>query len=779
MESAVLDEAAADAFGKRFFAEPNRLRWTAIESGQLPPATLNRLKPWLDRLRRGRDPIILPFAAEDETVWYAATTTARAFRYTRAELAAFLGLTYSDFGGQPTILDPANQVEAALAATFGRNVLRIHVPRRYMETARSRLELFAKLLDEAPRRTEILPRPVGRILADFEEGLRLGDDSAVGECIEECERNGQLDAQNLLYLRIRRDEGRQDWQAILDAARRYHLISAARRPRRVSEAILRAVYATTLASYESTRDPAGAIKRFREDVYVDYAPLLATRKAYECSEADALFVMRAVSVAKNRQEALGALAAIDEEALHQGWLAALIEFLPEGLEGSDLGTGTSATPVQGVAPGRAPDVGTDSLSSAREAFFSGDLDRAWNLASTLGRSEGSAQLLIACACDIGTLSAAQEALDSLSGLSEPERQRLEERNSVASNLERLRQLLAPPVAVVAGRQPQIPQNWGEWFEALSANQDWKEAATVAESGSLEWDPREVEKEESATRIAKALSELRTSGYSRISESLPHILRGIARCSDLPRRFGEVLETLTLIHLCDEAPGRLFFGTLADLCTHTLGLGVTREAYTGLLAECIGAITRGAGPADFDGILDLLDVLMTYATPDPVQRGAVADTIAELFVRFRSKADTLQLAFLGCLLQDAGRQVPATLTPERDPERSRNPLASLAGRTIALYSLNEPALHRVAKLLEDTIDSASVTVFHDKAGGSSALRSAARNADIFVIATAAAKHAATEFIEEVRGSQAVTLKPRGQGSASMLLSLREYARSGSM
>ena len=142
---------------------------------------------------------------------------------------------------------------------------------------------------------------------------------------------------------------------------------------------------------------------------------------------------------------------------------------------------------------------------------------------------------------------------------------------------------------------------------------------------------------------------------------------------------------------------------------------------------------------------------------------------------------------GVLLARSGRYAEAAddfshsaaLIPDGDAEISEeeaNPLGLLTGKTIALYSLRETVLHRIANVLNDTVKDVSVTTFHDKTGGSSALRSAARNADVFVIAIAAAKHAATNFIEGERGSHAVTLKPDGQGSASMLRSLHEYARS---
>ena len=664
-------------------------------------------------------------------------------------------------------------------------MLRIRVSQKHKSTARARLELYAKLVDEAPQRMEALPRPAGRILADFEEALRRGDDTVASECIAELERNGHLDARNLLYLRIRRNEGREYWQEILDSAQRYNLISASRRPRRVSQAILRAVYATSLASYESNGDAAGALGQFRNVVYPDYAPLLGTRTAYQCWEADAFFLMHAVSEAETSDDVRGALTGIDEDAHHRPWLTALIETLPSSEQ--EVGTVTaedailSAEDANHVVCEVESTSPSDPLLAAREAFFAGALDEAWDLVGHLDPSAASAQLVIACACDVGTLAAAQHALETFARLPSSAREALAQRNSVANNLELLRKLIAPLSAATAdkGLQPHIPQNWTEWIEAISANQHWKEAAAVAEQGSLDWDPAEFQKIELVTRFTKALSDLASPGHARILESLPYLLRSISRCDTHPRHLSDALETLTLIHLCDDAPGRLFFGTLADLCNLILSVGVTPHGYTDLLTECISAITNNAGAADFDGLIELLDVLVTYSAPDTPLRAAVASTIAELFIRFCSKAAPIQLVLLRQLLQDAACEVPSALIPDEDAEVAQeeaNLLGPLTGKTIALYSLRETVLQRIASLLRGTVEDVTVTTFHDKTGGSAELRSAARHADVFVIAIAAAKHAATNFIERERGSQAVTLKPDGQGSASMLRSLHEYAKS---
>ena len=68
----------------------------------------------------------------------------------------------------------------------------------------------------------------------------------------------------------------------------------------------------------------------------------------------------------------------------------------------------------------------------------------------------------------------------------------------------------------------------------------------------------------------------------------------------------------------------------------------------------------------------------------------------------------------------------------------------------------------------------VATFHDHVGGSPALRAAAANSDVFVLAVAAAKHAATIYIAHNRPKNRFTVYSRGQGRTSLISALKENA-----
>ena len=98
---------------------------------------------------------------------------------------------------------------------------------------------------------------------------------------------------------------------------------------------------------------------------------------------------------------------------------------------------------------------------------------------------------------------------------------------------------------------------------------------------------------------------------------------------------------------------------------------------------------------------------------------------------------------------------------------------LANKTVAIYTLTESAGQRVRDMLSQTYPGVVVQLSHDKVGNDR-LKQLARNADLFVMVTASAKHAATLFIEEHRRGRPL-LRPAGKGSASALRVIHEHLK----
>jgi hypothetical protein len=112
------------------------------------------------------------------------------------------------------------------------------------------------------------------------------------------------------------------------------------------------------------------------------------------------------------------------------------------------------------------------------------------------------------------------------------------------------------------------------------------------------------------------------------------------------------------------------------------------------------------------------------------------------------------------------------SPDSVAELTADPLVELSQVSVGLYSLTESALRQVKRILEKQYPGVKVSLNSDLVG-TTRLKQLARQSDLFVMATASAKHAATEFIDANRPTSLPTLRAAGKGAASMIAALRNH------
>lgn len=100
-------------------------------------------------------------------------------------------------------------------------------------------------------------------------------------------------------------------------------------------------------------------------------------------------------------------------------------------------------------------------------------------------------------------------------------------------------------------------------------------------------------------------------------------------------------------------------------------------------------------------------------------------------------------------------------------------STLNDKVVGIYTLTESVAQRVKKQLLADYPRADIRLNNDK-GGSTMLRSLAREADVFIFAWLSSKHSAYYAIKEERGDKPL-LQPSGKGSTSMLDCIRSYLK----
>ncbi len=745
------------SFETEFFGPGNRLRWDAIQAGSLSPDVQQRLGPFLEDFTRNPEVVALPRVRDDGRVqWYILCRSSRAARFARDEIRGFLGPTYSDYQGRPTVLDPQDTVEAAVLARYGNNAFRIEVPRRELfDTARERLSLLISLRNERPTRYARRIRAAGRVLREFEYALLAGTGPAAADCIEELRSSGHLSAANLLFLEVRRLAAGGHWDAIL-ALPELEALLAMVRPRRVTEVLVRAVYAARLREFEDGNRAAAAIERFRAEVFNRFRDLYRTRGNISGYEIDASFLMAAaVSTPSHAEIAQPILAAYPPDSAGRGYLSALAELIP-----------LAPAPTQ-LSP----------LESSRKAFAEADVDHAYQLAIELPPSFDRCALLLRCARDMGTLAAAQVALDALDTLPNQDRARLEQHIVLSRIRDGLSSLSTAPVAIPD--QPNvavdIPSTWPAWLRRLTAQDPWRGAVPAAEIAAREWSVTSFLQDPSAVQETAdlLLGDRPPWGQVSLRDALPYFLEFcVAAGADL--RLKLVYESLFLTIAIDGQVSLPQVAALLRVTDMRLRLGVEHGDYIELLTQLMSAIQAVESPSVADTALEAIEILISLPCPDTRERQQFVLRAATLLQRWYRRIDAAQFALFRTYAEELG--LAATI-PSQDQNTGADQEVSewtaLDGKKIALYSLQESALRRVARVVGELCPGARVHTFHDHVGGSPALRAASSTADIFVLATAAAKHAATIFIEACRPKSLVTLYARGQGSASLLDALRQF------
>ncbi|CAM2923450.1 hypothetical protein SAXI111661_08520 [Saccharomonospora xinjiangensis] len=189
---------------------------------------------------------------------------------------------------------------------------------------------------------------------------------------------------------------------------------------------------------------------------------------------------------------------------------------------------------------------------------------------------------------------------------------------------------------------------------------------------------------------------------------------------------------------------------------------SRSQYVDLLDGLRASATQWAGVQTSDIVLDFADRLVVAACPDENVRTDTAFALLEPLHRNQRRLTSADTALAQQLCDELA--VPLEwLDSQEDAEFT---LADVPPLSVLLYSLDEAVLARSAEQLQKQSSNIKIATSHDKVGTAS-LKQKARNANVIVLATRCATHAATGFIMGNSGRKTRTVYADGSGSASLL------------
>lgn len=191
-----------DDFLATFFGPGNLV----LPSLDFNSATGQKLAPYLEPLRSGiRVPVVLPRRTAEFADAYVICWDQTQANWLRPVLDAFVAHSYVAFDGRPTRLRADDPVENAILQLAGADTTyRLRAPDRHKAARMWRaLDAMAATIQNRPQRLSPVPRPLGRMLAEYHAALAAGNATGSADLLDELGSSG-LSAVNLAYLRIYR-----------------------------------------------------------------------------------------------------------------------------------------------------------------------------------------------------------------------------------------------------------------------------------------------------------------------------------------------------------------------------------------------------------------------------------------------------------------------------------------------------------------------------------------------------------------------------------------------
>jgi len=753
--------AGQQDFLSRFFGPGNQLRWDAILAGTMPDSIRDPLLPLIDDLRRGNASVLLPHVSESSagsTTWYGLARDARQSRALKEELMAFVGPTYTDFTGQQAILDERDPAEAALIQHFGPYVFRLRVLNTRDRTdVRRQIERLRFLRGRHPDRSAQPIRPIGRILRDLEMAILVRNETHARRYLDDLRARGRLSAHNLAFLNVRVLAAFERWSELGSLVTFQSLLDV-RRPTRVTEALIRCVHNLQFAEFQAKAAAADCVARFREREST-FGTLFRARGSIGDPEVLKTWLLRAVA----RGDHAGARTLLDEIPVdHRDRPWAVL--LANQLEPRPREPETSASPA---------------IEQARRALDADNLDAALGFFLQCDPTVDVIRQAIVCADEINTLDVIRRVIAFVDASPEESRQKALSWRTVTKTWNRLTTSVA--IERSDHSPTAIPDGWEAWLHRLNTEGAWPDAVEIAQRGGEEWSADRLRSNPAlVATIADQLTASRSvDATAVIHMSLPHLMRFFLPDDGPTREFKPIYMSLIWLLALDTGIGADDLTALEQLAEAALESApgtANPNDYADLLESLETAWKQVAAIRHLDWALSVLDVLIAFNANQHAPVVRFLQSILDGFRNWSRRVRDDQWDLVALLASDLGQSAlvdavrPATAVTVTTTGQSD---INLRGKTVAIYTLTERIGQRAAQLIQHAYDGVKVQLLHDKVA-SDRLIQIAGSADIFIVNTWDAKHAATIAINSHRGNSKTTLFPPAKSAASILKAIRESA-----
>ena len=324
----------------------------------------------------------------------------------------------------------------------------------------------------------------------------------------------------------------------------------------------------------------------------------------------------------------------------------------------------------------------------------------------------------------------------------------------------------------------IPADWEGWLECLDTTPEWPRLLPLAREADTGWDiSAYLQDPERVKRLSLRIVENRTgSAKETLRLAFPSLLGFF-----LPTGKGQAVFSpfyFDLLFLLGESESFSIedWATSQTLLQAILEAGAGRSLYTDALVLLTDIWQKFGSSTRLEWALDTLDMLLAANAPDAGSRAHFFDAVRESFTKDYRRVDSEQWSVLEWLALDLGRAEdikalrPAIIAASTTDKPSITDL--LDGKVVGIYTLTESAGARAKSIVETLFPNVTVKLNHE-VDGSNRLKSLAREADYFIVATQRATHAVTDFLKAQRPrDKSAFIYPSGKGSSSIISALKK-------
>ena len=676
---------------------------------------------------------ILAIPSPDKTnTFYAVARKAGDWRRLRPLLMAFAGPTFSSFDGKTRSLIPNNPFEEYLLSHEWYLITKINPggPGEFnlAEMTKRGLSRMINNLLEAPENTQQPTQTTSQLISRFRNALNINSRKEASNIIDICRNDMRLDALNLLFMEAQMYSHFCEWDKIT-GMENFSSLCYTRKPQEITAILLESIYQVHFSHIkeekgleEQSKLWGGDIRKTARQILRTPIPKCVTRGGLILYVLE-LCELRDLEETNNQSELLQAIKDQSQEVDDFSFFLSELESFEE-------------KSLQKKIDG---DQQKNDLSLALAALVKFDKE-----------------------ISLSNLANVKQLLDKLET---KEREKLEQSELSKSSLQSLQ---------VESQGESIPDSWHDWAKRLG-DPEFKNYFGILKLAVVEW-PVSNFKDSVEIKLLKDsfenISDEDKTAVERLSISLPYITSWLVDDPDFPRKDVRELYEIILYHLIigTRREGKIFDSAIV-LIRALLALSPSKTQYQNLLNDCSDLIGDGVGTSQVYGILDILEETIMNSCPDQNIRKSFWNEVISKLLEVEQHLSPSQLLVIKKFRKTLEWPDQKEIKAEAETSDIKDFFEKLKIKTLAIYSLTESASKQASEIIKKMIPNIKITINKDKVG-TNPLKSLAKNADIFVIATSSAKHAATTFIQNNRPKDKMTFFATGRGYSSILSVIEE-------